>query len=211
MKPGELTDDTVNWILAAFLLLKTDLSALYVSGVQSYGNWRYGTHRSYTDRDVLIQLLPRWWHGTELGLAYPMRSHIPALSAPIGIPIAPYHEALQQSNGSAGLLLRNYSRGRVVVNPTGGWPEPPGERGLLVGVVGLLAAVCRRPLPVAHHRASSIVVCERTGSGRTLSVQLGRWAARYTSVFGGPPARVGSDGVLTLPPQTATVLLLPDG
>ena len=76
-----------------------------------------------------------------------MCSHIPALSAPIGLPLGPYHEALQQSNGSAGLLLRNYSRGRVVVNPTGGWPEPPGEQGLLVGVVGVLAGCCCVPPP----------------------------------------------------------------
>ena len=50
----------------------------------------------------------------------------PALSAPVGQPLGAY------SSTTTGLLLRNYTRALILVNPTGGFPEPSDGRALSV-------------------------------------------------------------------------------
>lgn len=55
----------------------------------------------------------------------------PALSAPVGQPIGAY------STTANGLLIRNFSRALVLVNPTGGFPAPADGRDLSVTVDNL--------------------------------------------------------------------------
>lgn len=67
----------------------------------------------------------------------------PALSAPVGQPIGSY------STTASGLLIRNFTRALVLVNPTGGFPVPGEGRALSVtlDILAQYTDLFNRPVP----------------------------------------------------------------